>query len=184
MIDTARRRIGLSWPRWPRAVRQRSARPLTIEIAAATGIGPTALSAFDAALRGIGVGEANLIRLSSVIPPGARLERTERISTPIRWGDRLYCVYAAGHADTAGGHAAAGIGWTTRADGAGLFVEHEAATADEVEHLVRASLADMTEHRRGDFAPVRLHTTETRSDGSPVCAVVLAAFGATGWHRL
>ncbi|MFE3443445.1 pyruvoyl-dependent arginine decarboxylase [Nocardia sp. NPDC059180] len=184
MIDTVRRHMRLPRPLRLRPSRQRREAPLTIEIAASTGTGSTALSAFDAALREIGVGEANLIRLSSVIPPGARLERTQRISQPIHWGDRLYCVYAAGYACAAGERAAAGIGWTMRADGAGLFVEHEAATAEEVEHLVRASLADMSEHRHGDFGPVRLHTTETRSDGRPTCAVVLAAFGASGWDRL
>ncbi len=36
------------------------------------------MSAFDAALRELGVGDANLIRLSSVIPPRAMLERTAR----------------------------------------------------------------------------------------------------------
>ncbi|WP_309139851.1 pyruvoyl-dependent arginine decarboxylase [Nocardia cyriacigeorgica] len=184
MIDIARRRMRLPRPPRLRLAQQRREAALTIEIAAATGTGSTALSAFDAALCELGVGEANLIRLSSVIPPGARLERSERINTPVRWGDRLYCVYAVGHAHTAGECAAAGIGWTMRADGAGLFVEHEAATAVEAEHLVRASLADMTDQRCGDFGPVRLHTTETRSEGRPACAVVLAAFGATGWDRL
>ncbi|MBF6436480.1 pyruvoyl-dependent arginine decarboxylase [Nocardia cyriacigeorgica] len=163
------------------ARRGNRAAPHSIQIAAATGAGPTALAAFDAALRELGVGEANLIRLSSVIPPHTRLESAARIDTPITWGDRLYCVYAAGHADTAGVRAAAGIGWTTREDGAGLFVEHEAETAEEVEHLVRTSLADMARHRTGRFGPVRLRTSETRCDDRPACAVVLAAFGASGW---
>jgi hypothetical protein len=56
-----------------------SGAPLTIEIGAATGTGPTAMSAFDAALRDLGVGDANLIRLSSVIPPRAVLARTGRV---------------------------------------------------------------------------------------------------------
>ncbi|MGW4738919.1 pyruvoyl-dependent arginine decarboxylase [Nocardia xishanensis] len=40
------------------------------------------MSAFDAALRELGVGDANLIRLSSVIPPRAMLERTARLRKP------------------------------------------------------------------------------------------------------
>jgi arginine decarboxylase len=186
VIDSVRRRFGASWPPRHRLSARRGDRPApqTIQIAAATGAGPTALAAFDAALRELGVGEANLIRLSSVIPPHARPKPVERISTPFAWGDRLYCVYAAGHADRTGSRAAAGIGWTTREDGAGLFVEHEAETTDEVEHLVRSSLADMAGHRSGRFGPIRLRISETRCDGRPTCAVVFAAFGATGWDRL
>ncbi|MGQ4614408.1 pyruvoyl-dependent arginine decarboxylase [Nocardia sp. R7R-8] len=157
--------------------------PLTIEIGAATGSGPTALSAFDAALRDLGVGEANLIRLSSVIPPRATVERTGRVRTPIPWGDRLYCVYAVRHASGRGSTAAAGIGWALRDDGsgAGLFVEHEADTSDEVAALIHASLADMTRHRGDCFGPVQLCTVETTCTGDPACALVLAAYHTVPW---
>ncbi|MFI9509543.1 pyruvoyl-dependent arginine decarboxylase [Nocardia sp. NPDC052566] len=172
--------LGLQW-----IDRLRPPLPLTIEIGAATGAGPTAMSAFDAALRDLGVGDANLIRLSSVIPPRAVLEHTNRVRKPIAWGDRLYCVYAAQHASEPGETAAAGIGWVLRDDdsGAGLFVEHEADTADEVEYLVRASLADMTGNRPEGFGPVRLSITEARSHGEPVCALVLAAYHSVPWGR-
>ncbi|ONM48227.1 pyruvoyl-dependent arginine decarboxylase [Nocardia donostiensis] len=159
---------------------------MTIEIGGSTGAGPTSLAAFDAALRSLGVGDANLIRLSSVIPPRARLRRMGRVGQPIDWGDRLYCVYAVRHAGKRGERAAAGMGWTVRDDGsgAGLFVEHEAETAEEVEELVRSSLADMTRHRPGGFGPVQVCTSETRSDGGPACALVLAAYAARGWGRV
>jgi arginine decarboxylase len=195
MINTTPRSglLGLQWidrllPPLGRPVREdrRPPRaPLTIEIGAATGVGPTAMSAFDAALRDLGVGDANLIRLSSVIPPRATLERTARVRKPIPWGDRLYCVYAVQHATEIGQHAAAGIGWVLRDDrsGAGLFVEHEAETAEEVECLVRSSLADMTRNRPERFGPVQLCTTETRSAGEPACALVLAAYHTTPWTR-
>ncbi|WP_330229000.1 pyruvoyl-dependent arginine decarboxylase [Nocardia sp. NBC_00508] len=157
--------------------------PLTIEIGAATGAGPTAMSAFDAALRGLGVGDANLIRLSSVIPPRATVERIGRVRKPIPWGDRLYCVYAVGHVHEPGTSAAAGIGWALREDdsGAGLFVEHEAATVDEVTALIRASLADMTRHRGDGFGPVQLCTVDTTCDRDPACALVLAAYHTSPW---
>ncbi|MEV0297756.1 pyruvoyl-dependent arginine decarboxylase [Nocardia sp. NPDC050710] len=160
-----------------------SGAPLTIEIGAATGVGPTAMSAFDAALRELGVGEANLIRLSSVIPPRAVLERGGRVRKPIPWGDRLYCVYAAQHATEVGHTAAAGIGWVLRDDdsGAGLFVEHEAETSAEVERLIRSSLTDMTGNRPESFGPVQLTITETRCTGDPACALVLAAYHTTPW---
>ncbi|WP_378733427.1 pyruvoyl-dependent arginine decarboxylase [Nocardia brasiliensis] len=189
LVGPRGRLLGLPWidRLRPPAGRAISGSPLTIEIGAATGAGPTAMSAFDAALRELGVGDANLIRLSSVIPPRATLERTGRVRKPIPWGDRLYCVYAAQHADEAGRTAAAGIGWVLRDDGsgAGLFVEHEGETTDEVAALIRSSLNDMTRNRPESFGPVRLCTTEARSDGSPVCALVLAAYHTTpwGWRR-
>ncbi|MBH0775631.1 pyruvoyl-dependent arginine decarboxylase [Nocardia sp. NEAU-351] len=157
---------------------------MTIEIGAATGVGPTAMSAFDAALRELGVGDANLIRLSSVIPPRAVLRRGARVRKPIAWGDRLYCVYAAQHAIEYGETAAAGIGWVLRDDdsGAGLFVEHEGARAGEVEELIRASLDDMTRHRPATFGPVRSTVTEVRCAGDPACALVLAAYHTAGWE--
>ncbi|MGK8523743.1 pyruvoyl-dependent arginine decarboxylase [Nocardia asteroides] len=157
--------------------------PLTIEIGAATGTGPTAMSAFDAALRHLGVGEANLVRLSSVIPPRATVERVGRVGKPIPWGDRLYCVYAAAHACGRGSTAAAGIGWALRDDdsGAGLFVEHEAETGEEVTALIRASLADMTRGRGERFGPVQLCTVDATSEGDPACALVLAAYHTIPW---
>ncbi|UGT64017.1 pyruvoyl-dependent arginine decarboxylase [Nocardia asteroides] len=182
--------LGLPWVERLRTPASRPARaarssgiPLTIEIGAATGTGPTALAAFDAALRELGVGEANLIRLSSVIPPRARLVRGARVRKPIAWGDRLYCVYAAEHTEEPGTLAAAGMGWVLRTDGsgAGLFVEHEAGSAAEVEALIRASLTDMTRRRSADFGPIQLCVTEIRAEAEPVCALVLAAYRATGW---
>ncbi|MGQ4599161.1 pyruvoyl-dependent arginine decarboxylase [Nocardia sp. R6R-6] len=176
-------------PRGERRARPRTDRsrplpaPLTIEVGATTGVGSTAMSAFDAALRGLGVGEANLIRLSSVIPPRATVERIGRVRKPIAWGDRLYCVYAARHVDRRGASAAAGIGWALRDDGsgAGLFVEHEAETAEEVTALIRASLADMTRHRGDGFGPVQLCTVDTTCTGDPACALVLAAYHTSPW---
>ncbi|WP_239476738.1 pyruvoyl-dependent arginine decarboxylase [Nocardia arizonensis] len=185
--------LGLQWidrlrpplgrPRVTQSPPDRGA-PLTIEIGAATGVGPTALSAFDAALRELGVGDANLIRLSSVIPPRAVLRRGARVRKPIHWGDRLYCVYASRHVDEYGDTAAAGIGWALRDDdsGAGLFVEHEAARAEQVEALIRTSLDDMTGHRPETFGPVRSAVSEIRCEGDPACALVLAAYRTAGWE--
>lgn len=156
---------------------------LTIELGSAIGVAGTSLAAFDAALGVMGVGDVNLIRLSSVIPPRARVEISGRVRKPLGWGDRLYCVFAEQHATEVGQTAAAGIGWVLRDDGsgAGLFVEHEAPTEEEVVNLIERSLADMTRERGGAFTPVDMHTTEAICTGRPTCALVLAAYEATGW---
>lgn len=188
--NTARRAVsaqrsalrGLPWVERLRGPGRATGIPLTIEIGAATGSGPTPLAAFDAALRELGVGEANLVRLSSVIPPRARLVRGARVRKPIAWGDRLYCVYAA-HSAAPGERVAAGMGWVLRADGsgAGLFVEHEAGSAAEVEALIRASLTDMTHRRAAEFGPIQLCLSEIRAGADTACALVLAAYQAAGW---
>src|SRR5690606_8611394 len=51
---------------------------LRIGVVGATGTGPTSLAAFDDALRAVGVANFNLIRLSSVIPPGSRVTAGSR----------------------------------------------------------------------------------------------------------
>ncbi|WP_216898140.1 pyruvoyl-dependent arginine decarboxylase [Nocardia alni] len=156
---------------------------LTIEVGAAIGRGATSIAAFDAALRELGVADANLIRLSSVIPPQTTIERTRRVRMPIAWGDRLYCVYASHIATERGSDVAAGLGWALREDGsgAGLFVEHEGESGWEVDELIHASLADMTARRAESFGPVRTCTVAARSDGRPTCALVLAAYLTVGW---
>ena len=63
-----------------------------IVLAQGTGCGPTELAAFDAALRDAGVANYNLLCLSSVIPPGSRLERTRWVTPAEHWGHRLYVV--------------------------------------------------------------------------------------------
>ena len=177
--------ISTHWPT-QRSRRRRipnSSAGLTIELGSAVGVARTSLAAFDAALGQLGVGDVNLIRLSSVIPPRSRLQISDRVYKPLGWGDRLYCVFAEQHATRVGQTAAAGIGWVRRDDGsgAGLFVEHEAPTEAEVVDLIERSLHDMTRARGGGFTPVEMHTTEAVCTGEPTCALVLAAYKATGW---
>lgn len=63
---------------------------MRILVSHGTGDGPTPLAAFDSALLAAGVENYNLIRLSSVIPPGAGIERGRFTSDPDEYGRRLY----------------------------------------------------------------------------------------------
>ncbi|KAA0019509.1 pyruvoyl-dependent arginine decarboxylase [Antrihabitans cavernicola] len=173
---------------WPTQLRRRrsalgATNGLTIELGSAIGVARTSLAAFDDALCQLGVGDVNLIRLSSVIPPSSRVALSDRVRKPLGWGDRLYCVFAEQHATKVGETAAAGIGWVLRDDGsgAGLFVEHEAPTETEVVDLIERSLADMTRSRGGRYTPVTMHTTEATCTGDPTCALVLAAYKSDSW---
>jgi arginine decarboxylase len=67
-------------------------RALDIHLASGTGEGPTGLAAFDAALMDAGVANYNLLCLSSVIPPNARIVRAKHRTRPDDHGRRLYVV--------------------------------------------------------------------------------------------
>ena len=159
---------------------------LTIALSTGTGSGPTRLSAFDAALCAAGVGEYNLVRLSSVIPPHSTLVRSGAQGQRTgRWGDRLFCVYASQLAELAGEQAWAGIGWVLKQDGsgAGLFVEHEGPTESGVLADIADSLGDMVRRRGGGYSEPELLVTSATCVDEPVCALVVAGYETLGWGR-
>jgi arginine decarboxylase len=158
---------------------------LRIPITTGTGGGPTPIAAFDAALLDGGVGNFNLIRLSSAIPPLSVVEMASGPVAPLgRWGDRLYVVYAHRGASEPGREAWAGIGWIQNSDtGAGLFVEHDADDEETVRADIASSLAAMAEARTVDFGPPSIVTAGVRCFGQPVAAITVAVFGARDWDR-
>src|SRR5918911_5692889 len=105
-----------------------------ILVDAGTGEGPTQLAAFDAALLMAGVANYNLICLSSIIPPGALIERAPFVAPPHEYGYRLYVVMARCDEHNRGAEAWAGVGWTQEKDsGCGLFVESHGVSRTEVQ---------------------------------------------------
>jgi arginine decarboxylase len=154
-----------------------------LPVATGTGIGSTALSAFDAALRDAGVANFNLVRLSSVIPPDTVVDTSGRTPIPAGgWGDRLYCVYAEQHADLPGVQAWAGIGWVQRRDGkGGLFVEHEGPTETFLTTAIESSLADLVAGRPEEFGEPHMVINGVTCVDRPVCAFVVAAYETARW---
>lgn len=161
----------------------RSATTLCISVSSGTGSAATPLAAFDAALRDVGAGDVNLVRLSSVIPTGATLVHTPTLIQQPGWGDKLYCVYAEQHAERAGEQAAAGVGWVHKRDGsgAGLFVEHGGTSEDEVAAQIHASLDSMAAGRGGGFTAPEMSLVSARCTGEPLCVLVLASYAAEAW---
>ena len=96
---------------------------MEIRITSGTGSGPTKLAAFDSALLAAGIGNYNLVPLSSVIPPGASIVRDVPVDNDIEWGHRLYVVMAAQHETDPGLEAWAGLGWA-QAKMAGVFLSN------------------------------------------------------------
>ena len=156
---------------------------LTITIDAATATARTELAAFDRALVAVGAENRNLIRLSAIIPATTIL-RAPTLDDG-EWGDRLYAVYAEQCATDRGAEAWAGVGWVQHeGTGAGLFVEHEGGSQDEVRSLISDSLAELQASRGIDLGTTRMLVTGVRCEGDPVCALVLAAYGSESWDAI
>lgn len=157
---------------------------LEIVVSAGVGRAPTQLAAFDAALQSAGAADFNLIRLSSLIPPGSRLRiAEERPKLAGGWGDRLYAVYAEHRVWAPGKVACAGLGWVQDpSDGAGMLVEHHGTDEAAVEAAIEATLSDLAARRPGRrFGPVHSHVAAVSCTNEPAAAVVVAAFRSDPW---
>lgn len=154
---------------------------MDIFIAAAARVGATELGAFDSCLQEIGVGNQNLLYLSSVIPPGAALH-TRAAPCSAEWGNRQYCVVAQSRTSHPGREVWAGLGWVQHpSDGRGLFAEAEGGSRQEVETLLHSTLLDMTSRRQGPWTSVETIITGTVCSGDPVCAVAAAVYRSEPW---
>jgi len=153
-----------------------------IVVTRGTGVGPTSLAAFDKALLAAGIENYNLIPLSSVIPPGAEIERARYDTDPDEYGRRLYVVKAEQRATEPGTGAYAGVGWVQEpGDGRGLFVECEGTTYENVHDEIFATLDSMTESRLRDYGPVESEIAGIECTGRPVAAVVIAVYKSEPW---
>lgn len=157
---------------------------LTIRVSRGSGSGRTPLSAFDDALRDAGVADFNLVRLSSIIPPGSRiLDVRGPHQLTGGHGDLLYCVYAVSLATEPGETVWAGVGWSLADDGsgAGLFVEHTGPTEGDVAWDISASLDDLSVRRGGGYHEAGSVLTSATCTTQPAAAVVIATYRREGW---
>lgn len=155
---------------------------MKITITAGTGEGPTALGAFDEALLQAGVGDYNLITLSSVIPEGAELEKKTFIAPIDECGYRLYLVLAHCEECEPEKEAWAGLGWVQEKENRrGLFVEFSGASRSEVEEKITTTLAQMTASRGREYGPVESKIIGIRCQNRPVAALVAAVFKSVSW---
>lgn len=147
-----------------------------------TGQGPTPLAAFDRALFDAGIGNYNLVVLSSVVPIGALIHRKQWHGRDEEWGHKLYVVLAEQREDVVGREAWAGLGWVqSEEDGRGLFVEHHGRSRQYVENQIEASLAGMCAFRPEPLGPPQMASVGAVCDGDPVCAVVATVYKSEGW---
>ncbi|MCB9820116.1 pyruvoyl-dependent arginine decarboxylase [Candidatus Nomurabacteria bacterium] len=157
---------------------------MNIYLTKGTGDGPTTLSAFDSALNDAGIANYNLLKLSSVIPPGSTILRPKEHEMPIdgEWGDRLYVVMAEYRTAEIGVEAWAGVGWVIEEEsGKGLFVEHEGTNRDKVARDIQLSLEALMKTRGVSFGEINMELNGAICMDEPVCAMVVAVYKAESW---
>jgi len=114
--------------------------------------------------------------LSSVIPPGTRIELSSEPRPPAgEWGDRLYVVMAEMRSETPGEGAWAGIGWVQEEGSSkGLFVE--------LRQDISSSLTGLCAGRPDRFGAQRALVHGAVCDGEPLCAMVVAVYESHPWR--
>lgn len=146
--------------------------PQMVCLASGAAEGDSELNAFDNALRKGGIGDVNLIRVSSIVPTGARMAPLPDLP----YGMLVPAAYAEQVSTVAGQTISAciGVGWTERG---GVIMEAHGAdeTAEEIEERCKLMVEEGMRVR--GLEPYELHfaTAEHTVEriGSAVAAAVL-----------
>lgn len=156
---------------------------MKIHIAKSRAEGLTALAAFDSCLLNMGIGNQNLVYLSSIIPPGSEVIRSKAQFDDSHFGNKLYCVMAQKRVTIRNRQAWAGIGWVQdKKTGKGLFVEHTGHSEDEVQQDINNTLANMKQSRPDvDWGEISMVMEGIQCGDKPVCAMVAAVYKSEGW---
>ncbi len=167
---------------------------MNITVTAGSGKGNTTLSAFDAALKAAGIHNYNIIKLSSVIPPGSKVVIKKWKNSPTEHGKKLYTVMAEIRTDVMKRSIAAGIGWYQIKDGRGVFAEHtdtiERLNAKEAEENVakkiEATIRDLCANRGYPFNKRNFKkvTSSTEVKDRPSCTLVAAAYESQAFDQI
>lgn len=148
------------------------AKPERFMIVAATAEADHALTAFDAALLKAGIGNVNLVRLSSILPPGCKEENN--INFPP--GAFVPTAYGAICSETKGELISAAVGIGFSEDSFGVIMEHSGncgaeAAKIKVGEMIRESFAN----RGLELKDIKIKSVELRVEkaGAAVAAVAL-----------
>jgi len=109
--------------------------------------GFTPLNAFDGALLDAGVGNTNLIKLSSILPPGA--EKIEPVALP--QGDMIPIAYASKSSDIPGQiiSSAVALGIPDDDSHAGIIMEYSVGGRKDTAETIVRSMAEEALKQRG-----------------------------------
>jgi arginine decarboxylase len=138
--------------------------------------GSTPLNAFDNALLEAGIGNINLVRISSILPPGIDLVSLPRIKP----GAIVPTAYAVQTSEVPGEVIAAAVGWARPEDPSrnGVIMEfHDKATREEAQRMIVQMLEEAFRVRGQRIRDMRVFAVEHRVErtGCALAAVTLLA---------
>lgn len=150
-------------------------KPVTkVAATAGTAEGSTPLNAFDNALLAAGIGNVNLVKVSSIFPPAAEIVSLPRLKP----GAIVPTAYAAVTSEVPGEVVAAAVGWALPDDPAknGVIMEfHDKATREEAELMIVQMLQEAFRARGWRIAQMKVAAVEHRVErtGCALAAVTL-----------
>jgi arginine decarboxylase len=142
----------------------------------------TELAAFDAALLSAGVGNFNLIRLSSVIPAGSTIVEKRPELPASEWGWRHMWFWPKPERpkwEQKPGPESGGS--RTQRPDVDYSWSMKGGSGRVVESLIQNSLASMRASREDTFGSVQMVTRGVRCNDQPVCAAVAAVYASVPW---
>jgi arginine decarboxylase len=138
--------------------------------------GPTAMSAYDAALADANIHNYNLVTVSSVIPAGPPLEVVGTAPDLGPAGNRLTVVQSrATLAPDDHGPAVAGIGWARSESGRGIFYEASGEDRDAVQQTIDDGLTGGKRLRDWEFVEEDFVVREAEAAGEEYTTTVVCA---------
>ena len=146
--------------------------PNVLWVTSGAAEGPTELNAFDNALVAAGIGNLNLIKVSSIVPPEARMMESRPV---IPEGSLVPAVYAVRHSDTAGESVCAALGIGIGRNSHGMIFEHSATSREVAERVVTGMVEEGFARRGLPLERLIVRVAEHRVErvGCAVAAVVL-----------
>ena len=153
------------------------ATPTTLFSTNGAAEGISELNAFDNALLAAGIGNLNLVKLSSIVPAGVRLVPSR--PAELGEGDIVPCVFSSRCSSAPGAAVAAAIGIGLQPHGGyGVMFEHKDVsmykTAEALEAEVKSAVFDMVEagfRQRGLPLDTILITAASHTVGRTGCAL-------------
>lgn len=141
--------------------------------------GRTRLNAFDNSLLNAGIGDTNLMRMSSIIPPGAEQRHINNVDLPA--GGLIPLAYAQIDSTTPGRYisSAIAIGIPEDESEAGVIMEFEDhSRLENIEEIARQMIIDAFEKRQRALKEIKSIGIEHKVEN---CASTFA--GAVLWYE-
>lgn len=143
--------------------------PRNFFIVSGTGQGYTPLNAFDAALGASGIGDLNLVKVSSIVPPHCTQVEPRAIAP----GTLIATAYAAKTSTLHGEVIAAGVavGLPEDKERAGVIMEYSAlGHREEIEEIVRTMAQKALEQRGLEIRSIESRAIDVKVVQDPVAA--------------